>query len=165
MCDHQRLRPVCAYAQSDRSICSSLTYSTTVKLLTEHNLERLSLTGGYTGLSESTLVKLPHCWKSHVTAHFEFEFNKNATKQSVLVIHFCLISTTYMYIEDIYLFEVNTKYNSSSAVKKISIFQECAARVKMLIFPQHEMKYIWYLPEKSKFSFYFILNGNTESTS
>ena len=28
----------------------------------------------------------------------------------------------------------------------------------MLIFSQHEMKYIWYLPKKSKFSFYFILN-------
>ena len=42
----------------------------TVKLLTEHNLERLSLTGGCTGSSESTLVKMPHCWKSHVTAHY-----------------------------------------------------------------------------------------------
>ena len=39
-----------------------------VKLLTEHNLEFLSLTGGCTGSFESTLVKVPHCWKSHVTA-------------------------------------------------------------------------------------------------
>ena len=39
-----------------------------VKLLTEHHLEFLSLEGGCTGLSESTLVKMPHCWKSHVTA-------------------------------------------------------------------------------------------------
>ena len=38
-----------------------------VKLLTEHNLECLSLKGGCTGSSESTLVKMPHCWKSHVT--------------------------------------------------------------------------------------------------
>ena len=51
-------------------------------------------------------------------------------------------------IEDIYFFEVNTKYISSSAVKKISIFHECVARVKMLIFSPHEMKYIWYLPKK-----------------
>ena len=50
------------------------------------------------------------------------------------------------HIEDIYFFEVNTKYISSSAVKKISIFHECVARVKMLIFSPHEMKYIWYLP-------------------
>ena len=35
---------------------------------------------------------------------------------------------TYEYIEDIYFFEVNTKYISSSAVKKISIFHECVAR-------------------------------------
>ena len=40
----------------------------TVKLLTEHHLESLSLEGGCTGLSESTLVKMPHCWKSHVMA-------------------------------------------------------------------------------------------------
>ena len=40
-----------------------------VKLLTEHNLEFLNLKGGCTGSSESTLVKMPHCWISHVTAH------------------------------------------------------------------------------------------------
>ena len=50
------------------------------------------------------------------------------------------------HIEDIYFFEVNTKYISSSAVKKISIFHECVARVKMLIFSPHEMEYILYLP-------------------
>ena len=38
------------------------------KLLTEHYLEFLSLKGGYTGSSESTLVKMPHCGKSHVVA-------------------------------------------------------------------------------------------------
>ena len=43
-----------------------------VKLLTEDNLESLSLKGGCTGSAESTLVKMPHCWKSHVTAHFTF---------------------------------------------------------------------------------------------
>ena len=41
----------CAYAQSDQS-----------------DLEILSLTRGCTGLSESTLVKMPHCWKLHVAA-------------------------------------------------------------------------------------------------
>ena len=43
----------------------------TVKLLTEHPLEFLSLKGGYAGSSESTLVKMPHCWKSHVMAHMQ----------------------------------------------------------------------------------------------
>ena len=42
----------------------------TVKLLTEHHLEFLSLKGSWTGSSESTLVKMRHCWKSHVVAHF-----------------------------------------------------------------------------------------------
>ena len=40
----------------------------TVKRLTEHLLEAISFKGGCTGLSESTIVKMPHCWKSHVTA-------------------------------------------------------------------------------------------------
>ena len=38
-----------------------------VKLLAERNLEFLSLKGGCRGSSESTLVKMPHCWKSHVS--------------------------------------------------------------------------------------------------
>ena len=37
-----------------------------VKLLTEHYLEFLTLKGGRTGSSESTLVKMPHFWKSNV---------------------------------------------------------------------------------------------------
>ena len=41
----------------------------TFKLLTEQHLEFLSLIGGCTGSSESTLVKMPHCWKLHVTVH------------------------------------------------------------------------------------------------
>ena len=39
-----------------------------VKLLTEHHLEFLSLKGGCRGSSESTHVKMPHCWKSHALA-------------------------------------------------------------------------------------------------
>ena len=41
-----------------------------IKLLTKHHLEVLSLKGGCTGSSESTLIKMPHCWKSHVATHF-----------------------------------------------------------------------------------------------
>ena len=40
----------------------------TVKLLTEHHLEFLSLKGGCTGSSELTLVKMSNCWKSHAAA-------------------------------------------------------------------------------------------------
>ena len=43
-----------------------------VKLLTEHHLEFLSLKGGCRGSSESTLVKMSNCWKSHAAAQFKF---------------------------------------------------------------------------------------------
>ena len=39
-----------------------------VKLLTEHHLEGLSFKGGCRGSSESTHLKMPHCWKSHALA-------------------------------------------------------------------------------------------------
>ena len=41
-----------------------------VKLLTERHLEFLSLKEGCTGSSESTLVKMSNCWKSHALAQF-----------------------------------------------------------------------------------------------
>ena len=41
----------------------------TVKLLTEYHLQFVSLKVGCTGWSESTIVKMQHCWKSHVMAH------------------------------------------------------------------------------------------------
>ena len=40
-----------------------------VKLLTEHHLDILSLKGGCKGSSESTHVKMPHCWKSQALAY------------------------------------------------------------------------------------------------
>ena len=68
MCDQQSLRPACVYAQSDQSLCYLLEYSTIVKLLTEHHLEFLRLNGGCRGSSESALVKMSNCWKSHAAA-------------------------------------------------------------------------------------------------
>ena len=53
-----------------------------VALLTEHNLEFLSLKGGCTGLSKSTLVKMTHCWKSHVTAKLISSFNISDSEQA-----------------------------------------------------------------------------------
>ena len=44
-----------------------------IKLLTEHHLEFLSLIGGCTGSSGSTLVKMPYCWKSHAVAYIHFQ--------------------------------------------------------------------------------------------
>ena len=56
---------VCATTKGSDQPVHTLEYSMSVTLLTEHHLEFLSLMGGCTGSSESTLVKMPHCWKSH----------------------------------------------------------------------------------------------------
>ena len=64
MCDQQSLRSACPYRQSDQSLFLLLEYSISIKLPTDHNLMFLSLTGS----SESTLVKIPYCWKSGVLA-------------------------------------------------------------------------------------------------
>ena len=48
-----------------------------LKLLTEHHLECLSLKGGCRGSSESTHVKIPHCWKSHALAQFVLILSTN----------------------------------------------------------------------------------------
>ena len=57
-----------------------------VKLLTEHNLKFLSLKGGCRGSSESTHVKMPHCWKSHVTAQIIYCINVPIGLQCVIVV-------------------------------------------------------------------------------
>ena len=79
MCDQQSLRPACAYAQSDQSLCYSLEYSMNVTLLTEHHLESLSLTGGCRGSSESTLVKMPFCWN-----HVSWLFGRYHTMSNIM---------------------------------------------------------------------------------
>ena len=72
MCDQQRLRPACTYAQSDQSLCLSLEYSMTVQLLAEQHLDFFSVTRGCACSSESVHVKMPHCWKSHVVAQIPY---------------------------------------------------------------------------------------------
>ena len=56
---------VCAISkgsdQSDQSLCCPFEYFMSVKLLTEHHLELLSLKEGCTDSSEYTLVKMAHC--------------------------------------------------------------------------------------------------------
>ena len=58
--------------------------SVTFKLLTEYHLVFLSLKGGCTGSSESTPVKMPHCWKSRVTARMEKAIDMSWEIQNVL---------------------------------------------------------------------------------
>ena len=50
-----------------------------LRLLTEHHLEFLSLKGGYTGSSESTRVKMSHCWNPHVMAQLSFVIRLRTT--------------------------------------------------------------------------------------
>ena len=63
--------------QSDQGLCKSLDYHMALRILTEHNEDFLSLKGGLTGSSESTLVEMPHCLKSHVTAHMHLSLEEN----------------------------------------------------------------------------------------
>ena len=50
-----------------------------VKLLTGHHFKFPSIKGGCTGSSESTLVKIPHCWQSHNTAHIVFSLIRTSS--------------------------------------------------------------------------------------
>ena len=55
-----------------------------VKLLTKQHLEFLSLKGGCTGSPEYIHVKMPHCWKSCVAAHFS---PRNSEEHSCRVLY------------------------------------------------------------------------------
>ena len=61
-----------------------------IKLLTEHHLEFLSLKGGCRGSSESTLVKMSNCWKSHARAQFMSSDSSNTLDQIKYFIVFAL---------------------------------------------------------------------------
>ena len=47
-----------------------------VKLLTEHHSEFLSIKEGCRGSSESILVKMSNCWKSHAAAQIYFDIKR-----------------------------------------------------------------------------------------
>ena len=57
-----------------------------VKPLTVRYLEFVILIGCCTGPPESTLVKMSHCWKSHVAAQMSVN-KKNRTFRTTLVLH------------------------------------------------------------------------------
>ena len=65
-----------------------------VKLLTEHHFEFLSLTGGCTGSSESTLVKMPNCWKSndHLVLYLCLQENTDILDYATSCVYLCLSS-------------------------------------------------------------------------
>ena len=64
----------------------------TLRPLPEHHLEFLSLKGGCTGSSESTFVKIPLCWKSHVTAQMLELIDKKTILHSIFWFIFWLLT-------------------------------------------------------------------------
>ena len=74
-------------------------------LLIEHHLEFLSLKGGCAGSFESTRVKTPNCWKSHVTAQFSHSVDPKSVSHAVNMgfvpgvgqSHYILIITSHGY--------------------------------------------------------------------
>ena len=69
-----------------------------VKLLTEHHMKFLSLKGGCRVSSESTHVKMPHCWKYHALAQSSLVITQhtvaNCTMTSVQKSHLYSVSGT-----------------------------------------------------------------------
>ena len=72
-----------------------------VKLLNDHLLRFLSLKGGCTGSSESSHVKMPHCWKSHAAAHVVFFslFSSDGHNSPELLGAFSTKSTPTVYLD------------------------------------------------------------------
>ena len=58
-----------------------------IKLLTEYHFEFLSLKGGCTGSFEFTLVKMPHCWKSHI--YFLLQYYGAWSNYKSAISYFC----------------------------------------------------------------------------
>ena len=85
-----------------------------VKLWTEHDLEFLCLKGGCTGSSESTLVKIPHCWKSHVTAHMHLQIREELTRNlnKTMMENYRYDTTITQAIDDMQI-EVNTEFREN----------------------------------------------------
>ena len=61
--------PTMWYVRPAKAQTSLLEYSISVELPNDHHLEYLSLNVAYTGSSDSILVKMSHCRKSHFMAH------------------------------------------------------------------------------------------------
>ena len=124
MCDQQRLRPACAYAQSDQSVCWSLEYTLTLWLLIEHHLEFLSLKGDCTGSSESIHVKMPHCWKSYVAAQIAFISDRtySAVFSGIFLpgLASCLYSFIYGWVQELFPCEIS---------KVIAVLHSCVGNL------------------------------------
>ena len=68
-----------------------------VKLLTERHLQFISLTGGCIGSYESTLVEMPHCWKSYDVAHILVKSRALQLLKSAFVIMLSYMSSQIIF--------------------------------------------------------------------
>ena len=84
-----------------------------VKLLTEHHLEFLSLKGGCRGSSESTHVKMSHCWKSHALEHISIN-QREITKTNKYSMQKCILKLGPIVTSRICSFRVYNSRESSS---------------------------------------------------
>ena len=109
-----------------------------IKLLTEPHLEFLSIKGGCTGLSESTLVKMPHCWKSHVSAHiFKPPFPKCLQLLSILRWCFCYCWFIFFcYLYHLLFYYIHTTYKDQYKARKTARTRNRYNQV------QHKLLYI-----------------------
>ena len=114
MCDQQSLRSVCAYAQSDQSLCWSLEYSMIVKLMTEHRLEFLSLKGGCRGSSVSTHVKMPDCQTSAL---------RRITRGSHIAYYSLMFLIAITFKGQVHVFSGRVKIVSHSSCRTSAIFK------------------------------------------
>ena len=115
MCDQQRLRPACAYAQSGQTFASHLNIFYESRLLIEHHFGFLSLKKGCTGSCESTLAKMPHCgnrmsrlnyvWEIVMTIQYT-QCERNAAMSIINIGHCFLLKVT----------DISRKYNGFDVI-------------------------------------------------
>ena len=107
-----------------------------VKLLTEHHLEFLSLKGGCTGSSESTLVKIPHCLKSCVVAHMPMPLHSQHPSQANIDWAFTGGLIMALFFEPVHEISNNavcaTSKGSDQPVHRHRLFRAFASRLNIL---------------------------------
>ena len=109
----------------------------TLRLPTEHHLELLGLKGGCTGSSESLLVKMPHCWKSHVAAQIFFtEFQGGAS----FVDHFFMFRVCHAFLSDQCSLVV-TCWERANLLALLCVMLYCV----FVSFPCGFLGQVWYL--------------------
>ena len=102
------------------------------KLLTEYHLEL----GGCKGSSESTYVKMSHCWKSHAAAQLICSCTCIYLTILFYLLHYMVVkygALKIVTLSDLYIQEWNEKANVSSKGKHYLLFKDNLNFEKYLI--------------------------------